>query len=126
MKVALNLNQNSYPNFGMALFMKPQIDNAEKIGCYPASQLEFARPSLQVLAQDVNIKISPIHNKEQAKCGVKIKITKVTDSPLKKLFYFGKKMSTVVRLNEVGCYVNFPDLVLKKARNMKAEFVRYI
>ena len=126
MKVTLNTADRSNSNFGMALFMPEKEAMARKIGEKPATQLEFARPSLETLADDVDIKVSPIKNKNPKLCGVEITVTKLIKSPIKRFFYLGKQPSTEVRLQEVGTLANFPDYVLRRTRNLKTGFIKYV
>ena len=126
MKITLYTANGNNQHFGMSLLMKSQKENARKIGEYPSAQLEFARPSLETLAEDVDIKVSTIKNNEPKLRGVKVTITKSISSQLKRFFYMGKRQSTSILLREVGTTANFPDYVLRQTRNLKSGFMRYI
>ena len=126
MRVTLNTDSSYKQNFGMALFMDPKEKTAKKLGSYPAEQIEFARHSLENLADDVDIKVSTFKNKDPKLCGVTIKITKVIDNPLKKMFYMGKQPTAEIKLGEIGCLSNLPDCILRKTRSLKKDFIRYV
>ena len=92
MKVNFNVQSKSNINFGIGL----QMDEANiehYLGKAIGGGVRKARPDLEELARNCDINIKPIYEHDQYNGRLHVQVTKITQSPILKIFRFNRNAS---------------------------------
>lgn len=126
-----SVKQNNI-NFEMALYMPKKSKIAKKLGSNVANEAEKARKSLEILAHDVDIYMTPGFTKSSTRSNLKeepVFYCDITNVGKNKLFRWfnrwDKKVSTAIDCTNDKIPETLSNKLVQRTENLKERFIKY-